>query len=288
LRINIKKEMKTAQKLAIALLKLKLQVSSSISLKWGARVAFGIFSTPFRRPRSVPPPIFTEADEFNIIVNDLAIAGYRWNHQSPKKILILHGFESRAYNFYRYVNPLLEKGFGVYAMDAKAHGKSQGKTIIVPEYTSMIEVLERTYGRFDGFVSHSFGGIALSLFQEKHNNPEAKLVLIAPATETSSAVARFCKFFSLGNNLKEAIFKLIENKSGNKVSFYSIKRIAPLLPNPILWIHDKDDDITPLDDVKPIIETNLPNIEFMITSGMGHRKIYKDNQVVKKVVDFIS
>jgi hypothetical protein len=61
-----------------------------------------------------------------------------------------------------------------------------------------------------------------------------------------------------------------------------------LLPNPILWIHDKDDDITPLDDVKPIIETNLPNIEFMITSGMGHRKIYKDNQVVKKVVDFIS
>ena len=128
----------------------------------------------------------------------------------------------------------------------------------------------------------------INSFQEKHNNPAAKLVLIAPATETSSAVARFCKFFSLSNDLKDAIFKLIEDRSGNKVSFYSIKRIAPLLPNPILWIHDKDDDITPLDDVKPILEMKLPNIEFMITNGLGHRKIYKDNQVVKKVVDFIS
>lgn len=280
--------MKTAQKLAISILTLKLHISAAVSTRWGARVAFKIFSTPFQKPRTLAPQIFKEADEFSITVNDLTIAGYRWNSQSTKKVLILHGFESRAYNFYRYVGPLIEKGFAVYAMDAKAHGKSQGKTIIVPEYTKMVEVLEGTYGRFDGFISHSFGGIALSLFQESFNNPKAKMVLIAPATETSSAISRFCTFFSLSDRLKQAIFDLILDRSGNQVAYYSIKRIVSLINNPILWIHDKNDDITPLNDVKPVIEMKLPNIEFMITEGLGHRRIYKDEQVVNKVVAFIS
>ncbi len=279
--------MTTGQKLAIFLLKCKIKFSSAISPKWGARLAFTVFSTPFRRPRSVPPPIFEEANEFTILVNNLLIAGYRWNHEAPRRILIVHGFESRAFNFYRYIKPLIEHGFAVYAMDAKAHGKSEGKTIILPEYVEMMSCLEKTYGRFDGFIAHSFGGIATCLFQESNVNKNAKLVLIAPATETSSAISRFADYFSLGEKTQKAIIDLIRERSGNPVSYYSIKRIAPLLPNPMLWVHDKDDKITPLKDVEPLMEMNLPNIEFMITKGLGHRQIYKENEVVKRVVDFI-
>lgn len=275
------------QKLTIFLLKLRLQISSTLSAKWGAKLAFKVFSTPFRKPRPIPPPIFEEADEFTITVNDLLIAGYRWNHHAQKKILIVHGFESRAYNFYRYVKPLIDEGYAVYAMDAKAHGKSEGKTIILPEYVDMMNCLENIYGRFDGFIAHSFGGIATCLFQEMNNNTQAKLVLIAPATETSSAVRRFSDYFKLSEKTTNAIFELIKERSGNAVSYYSIKRIAPLLKNKILWIHDRNDDITPLSDVEPLIMKNLPNIEFMITEELGHRQIYKENKVVKKVVEFI-
>jgi fermentation-respiration switch protein FrsA (DUF1100 family) len=63
---------------------------------------------------------------------------------------------------------------------------------------------------------------------------------------------------------------------------------VPYLKNPVLWIHDKDDDITPLSDVSPLIDLAPDNIEFMITEGLGHRKIYKDNRVQKKVIDFLS
>jgi pimeloyl-ACP methyl ester carboxylesterase len=280
--------MTRAQKLTIFLIKLKLKTTSAISASWGAKIAFTIFSTPFRKPRPVPPPIFEESDEFIINVNGLKIAGYRWNHQSPQKVLIAHGFESRAYNFYRYIKPLIENGYAVYAMDAKAHGKSEGKTIILPEYVAMMSCLENTYGRFDGLIAHSFGGIATCLFQESFRNSNARLALIAPATETSSAVSRFTEYFSLGDKTKNAIFDLIKERSGNDVSYYSIKRIAPLLSNPILWVHDKNDDITPLKDVQPLIELNLPNIQFLITEGLGHRQIYKENEVVKRVVDFIA
>lgn len=280
--------MTRTQKLMILLLKLRLQVSSVISVKWGAALAFSIFSTPFRKPRPVAPPIFEEAEEFTITVNGLMIAGYRWNHHAAKKVLIVHGFESRAYNFYRYVTPLIERGYAVYAMDAKAHGKSEGKTIILPEYVEMMVCLEEEFGRFDGFIAHSFGGIATCLFMELNSNPEAKIVLIAPATETFSAINRFAKYFSLSEKTKNAIFNLIKERSGKPVSYFSIKRIAPLISNPIYWIHDKNDNITPIADLEPVIDMKLPNIEFKITQGLGHRQIYKENEVVKTVVAFIA
>lgn len=279
--------MTTAQKLTLFSLKSSIKIASFFSSQWGASVAFNIFCTPYRKPRNVAPPIFRQATAIEIEVDGLAIRGHQWNPDADKKILILHGFESRAYNFDRYISPLLEKGYGVIAMDGKAHGNSEGKTTTAPEYAEMIKVLEENMGKFDGFISHSFGGIALSLYQEENNNPTAKMVLIAPATETQSAIDLFSHFFGLGPGIKTSIHAYIKQKSGKDISHYSINRIAPKLNNSILWIHDKDDDITPLSDLKPLLDSAPANIEFMITEGLGHRKIYKDPAVIKRVIDFI-
>lgn len=279
--------MTTAQKLTLFSLKSSIKIASFFSPQWGASVAFNIFCTPYRKPRNVAPPIFQHAIGIEITVDGIAIHGYQWNPDANKKILILHGFESRAYNFDRYVTPLMEKGYGVVAMDGKAHGNSEGKTTTAPEYAAMIKVLEEKLGKFDGFISHSFGGIALSLYQEENNNPAAKMVLIAPATETQSAIDLFSHFFGLGPGIRASIYDYIKQKSGKDVSHYSINRIAPKLTNPILWIHDKDDDITPLSDLKPLLDLTPVNIEFMITEGLGHRKIYKDPAVIKRIIDFI-
>lgn len=279
--------MTTAQKLTLFSLKSSIKIASFFSSQWGASVAFNIFCTPYRKPRNVAPPIFQQATAIEIEVDGLAIRGYQWNPEANKKILILHGFESRAYNFDRYVTPLLDKGYGVIAMDGKAHGNSEGKTTTAPEYAAMIKVLEEKLGKFDGFISHSFGGIALSLYQEENNNPAAKMVLIAPATETQSAIDLFSHFFGLGPGIRASIHEYIKQKSGKDISHYSINRIAPKLSNSILWIHDKDDDITPLSDLKPLLDSSPSNIEFMITEGLGHRKIYKDPAVIKRIIDFI-
>lgn len=279
--------MKISQQLIIFYLRTKLNLASAISITWGAKLAMKIFSTPYRKPRPVPPPIFKNCEEFDIHVNSTRIHGYRWNAESEKKVLIVHGFESRAYNFDRYISPLLNQGFGVYAMDAKAHGKSEGKTIVLPEYVEMISSLEGKYGKFHGFIAHSFGGIAISLHQENHPEQIAKLVLIAPATETITAIRLFCNFFRLNERIKFAIHDRIKEISGKDPSYYSINRIAPKLKNPILWIHDTDDDITPLKDVQALIELKLPHIDFIITEGLGHRKIYKENKVVKRTIEHL-
>ena len=55
----------------------------------------------------------------------------------------------------------------------------------------------------------------------------------------------------------------------------------------ILWIHDEDDDITPLKDALKVKEQNFKNIEFVITKGLGHRKIYRDSNIKNMVVNFL-
>lgn len=280
--------MKTAQQLVIFYLRAKLNIMAAISTKWAVKTAFKIFSTPYRKPRSVAPPVFEKSSEIKLRVNGLNLYGYAWQTDRTNKILILHGFESRAYNFDRYVQPLLKAGFGVYAMDAQAHGKSEGKTITVPEYVDMLRELEKQTGKFSGYMAHSFGGLAISLYKEQERDHLSKIVLIAPATETSSAINLFVRFFRLSTAMKEGINDYILKKSGKTTDYYSVKRAMLQIANPVLWIHDEDDDITPIEDIKPLLDEKPENIEFMITRGLGHRKIYKDNNVVKKIISFLT
>jgi pimeloyl-ACP methyl ester carboxylesterase len=279
--------MKKSIVFTIFILRNTLKFMSLFSAKWCASYAFKIFTTPFRKGSSYKPPIFEKAEELTINVNGLNICGYRWNTYADKKILIAHGFESRSFNFYRYVEALVDKGYAVYAMDAKAHGNSEGSTIIIPEYISMFRELEKNYGPFDGYICHSFGGIAVCLYEEEKNHPNSKLVLIAPATETKSAIKLFCSFFRLSEKVRFAMHDYIEMKSGKKIDHYSIKRVVRKINNPILWIHDHDDDITPLKDVEELFVEKPQNIRFFLTNGLGHRKIYKDPKIIELAVDFI-
>jgi hypothetical protein len=276
------------QQIMLALLKTKIRLASFVSIRWGAEVAFNMFSTPYRKSEKPKPAIFKKAENFSIKVNGENINGYRWNTDAKKQLLILHGFESRAYKFDMYIAPMLAEGWGVVIMDAKAHGKSGGDSIIVPDYVSMIQQLENHFGKFSAYLAHSFGGIAISLHLEKVKNTTARLVLIAPATETDTAINLFSKIVDLKKEVRLALDNLILEKSGKPTSFYSVKRIVPILENKILWVHDKNDKITPLSDMEPIMKEPLNHVEFLITEGFGHSRIYKEKGVIAAVIAFIT
>jgi pimeloyl-ACP methyl ester carboxylesterase len=280
--------MTRTQQMMLSYFKTKIQLASLASVRWGAQIAFDMFSTPYRKSKKPKPTIFKQAENLKISVNGCQINGYKWNPAADKQLLILHGFESRAYKFDMYIAPMLNKGWGITVMDAKAHGKSEGKQIILPDYVAMIETLEQQYGKFSGYLAHSFGGIAISLHLEKSPNAEAKLVLIAPATETETAIRLFSKIVGLKEQVIKTIDNLILERSGKPTSFYSLNRIVPTLSNQILWVHDQNDKITPLADVQPLIDQQPSHVEFVITNGLGHSRIYKEEKVIDKVVDFLN
>lgn len=280
--------MKLSQRLALSYIRTKFKLLSSISKKKAAEKAFELFCTPQRRNLKTPPKIFEEAEKIQLRVESILVKGWRWNHPAERKALIIHGFESSAVNFDRYIRPLIRKGYEVLAFDGPAHGRSGGKQITAPLYKKTIQEINKQFGPVRSFMAHSFGGLAVSLALEEisHTN-EHRLVLIAPATETVTAIDTFFNFLKLDPVIRTEFDKLIIKKVGVTPSWYSIGRAMKHIRAQVLWFHDEDDDTTPLSDVLKIKEQNRPNIEFVITKGLGHRRIYRDNKVCKAVIEFL-
>lgn len=280
--------MKLVQRIALRYYKTKFRLWAAVSKKKAAEKAFELFCTPQRRNLKQPPRIFEQAEKLQFKLDGIIVKGWRWNHPAPRKALILHGFESSATNFDRYVKPLVKKGYEVLAFDAPAHGRSGSKQINAPLYKKMILEVNKQYGPVKSFMAHSFGGLAVCLaLEEISHTKDYRLVLVAPATETTTAIDTFFNFLRLDPSLRSEFEKVIVKKGGLSSSWYSIKRAMKHIRAKVLWVHDEDDDTTPLNDVLKVKAENYPNIEFVITKGLGHRRIYRDNKVTKTIVDFL-
>ncbi|MEP7142140.1 MAG: alpha/beta hydrolase [Ferruginibacter sp.] len=281
--------MKLKQKIAIGYIRAKFKMITAVSKRLAAEKAFDLFCTPFMKSRARTPTIFEQAEPLHFELNGLKVNGFRWNHEQQHKVLILHGFGSAAHKFHQYISALVAKGYEVLAFDAPAHGSSEGSRINAAEYCQMIEEVLKRYGPVKGFLAHSFGGMALSLAIEKTIHTEdTRIALIAPATETSTAVDAAFKMLQLKDEeVRREFDNIIFEKSGQRTEWFSIKRAMRNIKAKVLWLHDEDDDITPLEDALKVKRENFPNIRFVVTKGLGHRKIYGDFAVKKAVLDFL-
>jgi len=279
--------MKLTQRLAIGYIQTKFKLLSAVSKRKAAEKAFVVFGTPFMK--SVRKGPVKNAETIHFLLNQKKMNGYRWNHPQERKVLILHGFGSAAHKFEDYATLLVAEGFEVLAFDAPAHGDSEGDTTNAIEYSEMIKEAMEKFGPIENFIAHSFGGISLSLALEQvPHTGNTKIVFIAPATETTSAVDGAFKMLKLKNEkVRNEFEKIIFNLTGKNVAWFSIKLAMNNIKASILWVHDEEDDITPWADALKVKEDNHPNIKFVITKGLGHRKIYHDESVKKQVISFL-
>ena len=280
--------MKLSQRLALRYIRTKFNLLSAISKKKAAEKAFELFCTPQSRNKKKLPKVFETAEKLHFDLDGITVRGWRFNHPAERKVMIIHGFESSVINFDRYIKPLIKKGYEVLAFDAPAHGRSGGKKINAPLFKRTILEVIKKYGPVQSFMAHSFGGLAVSLALEEisHTN-DFRLALIAPATETSTAVKTFFKFLQLDPAIRPEFEKIIFQAGGVSSEWYSIRRAMKHIKAKVLWFHDDEDEITPLSDVLKVKAEKHPNIEFIITKGLGHRRIYRDNHVSKAIIDFL-
>src|SRR5215211_919618 len=205
--------MSLGQRLVIKYVRTKLGLLSTISKRKAAEKAFQLFCTPQYRNKKKLPPIFEKAEKLHFPFEGNIIRGYRWNYPADKKVMILHGFESSVINFDRYINPLIKKGYEVLAFDAPAHGRSTGKKITVVTYKNFVHYIWDHFGPIDSFIAHSFGGLALSLaLEEIPHSSSARLVLIAPAAETKTAIDNFFRLLQLDDGIRKEFENIIEEK----------------------------------------------------------------------------
>lgn len=280
--------MELHQQMFLEYIRTKFKILSSLSKRKAAEQAFALFCTPQHRTLKTLSPIFEKATPLTFTFLQYRIQGYQWNKEGQRKVVLLHGFESAIVNFDHYIKPLTAKGYCVLGFDAPAHGRSTGKRVNVLIYKQFIETIISKYGPIECFIAHSFGGLALALTLEQlQHNDTWKAVFIAPATETVTAINHFFNYLQLDKKIRNDFDKIIEEQSGHLPSWFSIQRAAPHIKARVLWLHDRNDYMTPLQDAVKIKEAAYPNFEFVVTEGLGHSRIYRDKNVMQRITDFL-
>jgi pimeloyl-ACP methyl ester carboxylesterase len=285
--------MKLTQKLAINYTRSMLHILALVSKKKAAEKAYDLFCTPRRKSKKKASEVFDKGERLSFRLDGIRIRGHQWvpNHLQGanfKKVLLIHGFESSSKNFDSYIPLLLKKGYEVLAFDAPGHGQSGGKQINLSLYIKTLAAIYDKFGPIQSFLAHSFGGLAVThLLENIPHDEKTKLVLIAPATESKTSIDLFFLFLQLDKETRKEFDKLIHEKIGSRPEDLSIRRAMKNNQAPVLWIHDQEDEITPLKDALLVKDEHPGNIEFVITQGLGHRKIYKNPDIIKKAVDFL-
>ncbi|MBS1602185.1 MAG: alpha/beta fold hydrolase [Bacteroidetes bacterium] len=282
--------LKINQKLALKYVRARLNILSLVSPRKAAIKAFRSFCTPRQRVRKKGSVLFEGGERLSFRLDGHSIRGHRWSPagQADKRVLIAHGWESASRNFESYVSPLLKKGYEVVAFDAPAHGRSGGRSTTLPGYVDMLRAVHQSFGPFDSYMGHSLGGLALALLLENTpHHPDTRLVLVAPAVETTTAVAMFSKLLRLSPEVTKAIDDYVQEISGHPFAWYSLRRALHHIHAGVLYLQDEEDRVTPASEADLVRQDGHHNIRFVFTRGLGHRKIYKDAESVQMIVDFL-
>lgn len=279
---------KIGRGLAFSYYRTKFKVLSAVSKKKAAEVAFDLFCTPQFRYKKLLPKNFVEAEKLHFDLAGETVQGYRWNKGGHRKVLITHGFNSSVASFDNYVRPLINKDYEVLAFDAPAHGRSTGKRINAAIYRNMILTIIEKYGPVKSFMAHSFGGLGVCLALEEIPHDETyRVVLISPSTESQTAINFFFSFMKLDEKVRKEFDEMIFRLRQKPPEWYSVSRAVKNIHAKIRWYHDEEDDITPWHDAKKVEDQNHPHIDFVVTKGLGHRKIYRDNKIAASIIDFL-
>ena len=259
-----------------------------ISPKLATSFAIKLFITPLKH--TIPKrELHMETTSKQTIINlptlNKKIVVYEYG-ESPKKILLVHGWSGRGTQLVKIADELVKTGFSTVSFDAPAHGKSSGKSTIMTEFITSILVLEKEFGPFDAAIGHSLGGMAL-LNAVKNNLQIKRIVIIGSGDKVPDIVDSFVAKLELQPKISNLMQNRFEKKYGVKMNAFDASFAAKEVVILTLVIHDENDNEIPLSASKNICQ-NLINGRLLITKGLGHRKILGDISVIKSTLQFLT
>lgn len=200
-------------------------------------------------------------------------------------VLLVHGWGGRGENLGAVVDPLVEAGFRVVTYDAPAHGESSG------ERTSMIECagaalqVGGSFGPFHGVVAHSFGAPVAAL-ATRHGLISDRFVFLGAPLSVMDLMIDMGVTLGATKKACELMVREFETRLMFSSDELRTDRLVEDIDAPILIVHDRQDQVVPLDHGAAIAAA-APEGSLLETNGLGHRGVLTDSEVVSAVVAFV-
>ncbi len=260
--------------------------------RWAPPLAQRLFVIIFFSPLSYPYPekekkALRYAKRFTFQAAGKKLQGYRWGDAS-RYVLLVHGWAGRATQFRRFIKPLLNRGFSVVGFDGPAHGLSEGRKTNIVEFEEALRRLYEIQGEPSAIIGHSFGGAAV-IFAAQRGLKVNKLVAIATPTIGDLIIDTYLRAIN-GTEKTKLFFKdYVPRKYGKPFDAFTASYAIQHLPHAmkLLLVYDEDDlEVAPVHAHR--LRELYPSAQLLLTSGLGHTRILKDNKVIQQVVDFVA
>ena len=245
---------------------------AKISPKLAGRIAFTLFCMPRKKkPKNVEHHFLATADLTYETVNGRQYGVWHWGFKGPTALLV-HGWESHSGRWRKMVPILLKAGYQVIAVDAPAHGRSDGSRFTMVEYAAIIRYLLHKNAPVDLIIGHSVGATSVvwALANAGDGFRPKKAVLLAPFTSLRYTMERSTKALSISKTVMDSSFKYIEDFAKMPFDEIDVTRRAHLLSGiETLIIHDRDDKVTEYTE-SVLLHKSWPGSNLWITEGFGH------------------
>ena len=274
-----------------ALLEILFGILSVLAPRLAARWAEKMFFTPMKIPRPASEiPYYESANHSSMVYAERKIALYTWG-DGAETILLIHGWTSHATRLGHFAKALVQKGYRVVAYDMPAHGDSEGKTANLLDVAEITAQICDKYSPVHSIIAHSFGGMALCNAVNRHNLEVNKAVLVASPCTFKYILDSFRSGLNITQEVADIMVERIRKRllEERKVDFYelSVDSFSTTLNFPFLVIHDRNDKVVSYSQGVGYAN-NLPDVEFVTTEGLGHTRILKDPEIMKKIIEFAS
>ena len=215
------------------------------------------------------------------------VATYRWG-RGPR-VFLIHGWEGRGTQMGAFIEPLVDAGFEVIAVDMPAHGRSSGSRTNGFIWARALRRLAEHYGEPHAMVTHSFGGTCTMLAMAEGFST-TRAALISPGVQGETFFRGFAEIIGLPEKalavLRRRVVASFGDEAWHQFTIENQGRSLAAGSKQSLLVHDLGDaEVSYTESVQLVHHTERSRL--LTTRGLAHRRILRDPSVVAAIVEFV-
>lgn len=207
------------------------------------------------------------------------------------QVLFLHGWSGRCDQFLELSEYLYQNGYSIVLFDLPAHGENSGNRSNIFEFAQFLQNVNSEISLNNSFVvCHSAGFLSWSLFSKLvPANITRNLVLISCPGSFDYLIDVFASKLKFNKKLIAELWKIIASKGNTNdlKELLSVAHMSMLKDEDVLIIHDKKDYSVSFTEA-PKLQNLWPKSTIIETTGLGHNKILKSNELANVVSNFLN
>ncbi len=266
-----------------AVLRWAYALARRTNTRLAAEFARRIFLSPPHAPYlDAQHAVLRQADRSTLDVMGHKACAYSWG--SGPAVLLMHGWGGHAGHMTEFVAPLTQAGYRAVAVDAPAHGCSEGRLSSVVHFAAAMQAAADTCGPLHGIVAHSFG--AAGAVRALHSGLSVNgVVFLAPQASFNGYWQLFRRSLGMADADWQAMTDISEARL--KVSFADVHPAihAPAMTAPLLVLHGTSDRMVPPSEGRELARL-WPGADFRELNA-GHLSILRDARAIGAATTFM-